>query len=103
MTRVDPDQGSTSMILRPRPGWEELRAFLSGEGDGNSGGGAGGGKPRQIKYDIYVCTAAERRYALEVWRLLDPGGLLIPPEKREERIINVDVRCETTLLGGAVP
>ena len=77
------------MILRPRPGWEELRAFLSGEGDNN----AGNNKPRQVKYDIYVCTAAERRYALEVWRLLDPGGSLIPPEKREERIINVDVRC----------
>ena len=80
------------MILRPRPGWEELRSFLSGGGCDGDGGGAVAGRPRQVKYDIYVCTAAERRYAMEAWRLLDPAGCLIPLEKREERIINVNTR-----------
>lgn len=27
---------------------------------------------------MYVCTAAERGYACEVWRLLDPNANLIP-------------------------
>ncbi len=38
---------------------------------------------------MYVCTAAERQYALEVWRLLDSRGTIIPPEQRRGRIINV--------------
>ena len=29
-------------------------------------------------FTVYVCTAAEREYALEVWRLLDPEAQLIP-------------------------
>ena len=35
------------------------------------------------RFDVYVCTAAERQYALEVWRLLDPGGKLIPDHARQ--------------------
>jgi hypothetical protein len=25
---------------------------------------------------VYICTTAERQYALEAWRLLDPGHLV---------------------------
>lgn len=38
---------------------------------------------------MYVCTTAERPYALEVWRLLDTAGHLIPPHLRQDKIINV--------------
>lgn len=44
---------------------------------------------RACRFDIFVCTAAERRYAFEVWRLLDPAGTLIPPPLRARRIVNV--------------
>lgn len=37
------------------------------------------------RFDIYVCTAAEREYALEAWRILDPAALLIPWELRQAR------------------
>ncbi len=28
LTRISPDRRETSMIMRPRPGWEDLRAYL---------------------------------------------------------------------------
>lgn len=31
LTRIKPDVKETSMILRPRPNWEELRAVLAGD------------------------------------------------------------------------
>lgn len=30
-----------------------------------------------------MCTAAERGYALEAWRVLDPQGWMIPLDQRE--------------------
>eukprot|EP00967_Tisochrysis_lutea_P035952 scaffold43193_cov16-Tisochrysis_lutea.AAC.1 len=33
LTRIDPLNSKTSMLLRVRPGWNELRAFLAGELD----------------------------------------------------------------------
>lgn len=41
------------------------------------------------RFDVYVCTAAERQYALEVWRLLDKTNAIIPVDKRKERVVNV--------------
>ncbi|KAJ9507787.1 hypothetical protein QJQ45_019303, partial [Haematococcus lacustris] len=41
------------------------------------------------KFDVYVCTTAERQYALEVWRLVDPGSRIIPKDERRARITNV--------------
>ncbi|KAJ9508233.1 hypothetical protein QJQ45_030453, partial [Haematococcus lacustris] len=41
------------------------------------------------KFDVYVCTTAERQYALEVWRLVDPGNRIIPKDERRARITNV--------------
>ncbi len=40
---------------------------------------------------MFVCTAAERPYALEVWRMLDPEGVLIEPKYLQRRIVNVNV------------
>ncbi len=36
-----------------------------------------------------MCTAAEREYALEAWRLLDPQGEVIQSKKVQGRIVNV--------------
>ncbi|GAX81116.1 hypothetical protein CEUSTIGMA_g8550.t1 [Chlamydomonas eustigma] len=88
LTRIDPAKKETSMILRPRPGWEDLRSFIAGENDMLGPGG----KPKQ-RFEVYVCTAAERRYALEVWRLLDTSGNLIPQELRSRRIVNVNIKA----------
>lgn len=32
-TRIDKYRRETSMIVRPRPGWNELRAYMAGEED----------------------------------------------------------------------
>ena len=40
-------------------------------------------------FKVYVCTTAEREYALEAWRLLDPKGELIPQQLRQKRITTV--------------
>ena len=41
------------------------------------------------RFDVYVCTAAERGYALEAWRLLDSEGDIIPEHFRHVRVICV--------------
>ena len=38
---------------------------------------------------MYVCTAAERGYALEAWRLLDIKSDIIPDDVRAARIVCV--------------
>ena len=34
LTRIDPLNRNTSMLLRIRPGWEDLRRYLAGDFDG---------------------------------------------------------------------
>lgn len=41
------------------------------------------------RFEVYVCTAAERQYALEVWRLLDTRNNIIPYDQRAKRVVNV--------------
>jgi len=38
---------------------------------------------------VYVCTAAERGYALEAWRLLDHDSDIIPDAVRAARVVCV--------------
>eukprot|EP00884_Botryococcus_braunii_P014809 jgi/Botrbrau1/23329/Bobra.0102s0063.1 len=57
--------------FRIRPGWDELRKYLEE-------------KPR---FEIHVCTTAEKQYAMEAWRQLDPAGILIPRAARKTRIV----------------
>lgn len=38
---------------------------------------------------MYVCTAAERGYALEAWRLLDHNNDIIPDDVRAARVVCV--------------
>jgi hypothetical protein len=71
-TRVQPDSRSTSILIRIREGWDELRRMLLPDAR------AASPNPRELKQrmDVYICTTAERQYALEAWRLLDPGHMV---------------------------
>lgn len=57
-TRIDPANANTSMIIRVRAGWEKLKQELMATLESSG----------LRKWDTYVCTAAEMRYALEVRR-----------------------------------
>lgn len=65
----------TSVLVRMRPSWEELRSYLTAKG--------------RKRFEVYVCTMAERDYALEMWRLLDPEGNLINTNDLLARIVCV--------------
>ncbi|CAD7703580.1 unnamed protein product [Ostreobium quekettii] len=77
LTRIDSSKPETSMVIRIRPGWENLRAYLSGQMEN-----------KRQKWKVFVCTAAEREYAHEAWRLLDTAGDLIPAAERPSRIFS---------------
>lgn len=65
----------TSVLVRLRPAWEDLRSYLIARG--------------RKRFEVYVCTMAERDYALEMWRLLDPDSNLINSKELLGRIVCV--------------
>lgn len=65
----------TSVLVRLRPAWEDLRSYLIAKG--------------RKRFEVYVCTMAERDYALEMWRLLDPEAHLIGPKQLLTRVVCV--------------
>jgi RNA polymerase II C-terminal domain phosphatase-like 1/2 len=65
----------TSVLVRLRPAWEDLRSYLTAEG--------------RKRFEVYVCTMAEKDYALEMWRLLDPDSNLINSRELLSRIVCV--------------
>lgn len=65
----------TSVLVRLRPAWEDLRTYLTAKG--------------RKRFEVFVCTMAERDYALEMWRLLDPGSNLINSRDLLNRIVCV--------------
>ncbi|XP_056171808.1 RNA polymerase II C-terminal domain phosphatase-like 1 isoform X2 [Syzygium oleosum] len=75
LTRINPLIRDTSVLVRLRPAWEELRSYLTARG--------------RKRFEVYVCTMAERDYALEMWRLLDPESSLIQSKEVLERIVCV--------------
>ncbi|XP_023544663.1 RNA polymerase II C-terminal domain phosphatase-like 1 [Cucurbita pepo subsp. pepo] len=75
LTRINPQIRDTSVLVRLRPAWEDLRSYLTARG--------------RKRFDVYVCTMAERDYALEMWRLLDPDSNLINPKELLDRIVCV--------------
>ncbi|EOA15976.1 hypothetical protein CARUB_v10004071mg [Capsella rubella] len=75
LTRINPMNRDTSVLVRMRPSWEELRSYLTAKG--------------RKRFEVYVCTMAERDYALEMWRLLDPEGNLINTNNLLARIVCV--------------
>ncbi|KAL6991035.1 RNA polymerase II C-terminal domain phosphatase-like 1 [Sarracenia purpurea var. burkii] len=75
LTRINPLIRDTSVLVRLRPAWEDLRSYLTARG--------------RKRFEVYVCTMAERDYALEMWRLLDPDSNLINPKDLFDRIVSV--------------
>lgn len=65
----------TSVLVRLRPAWEDLKNYLIAKG--------------RKRFEVFVCTMAEKDYALEMWRLLDPGSNLIKPRELLDRIVCV--------------
>ncbi|GFP94718.1 RNA polymerase ii c-terminal domain phosphatase-like 1 [Phtheirospermum japonicum] len=75
LTRINPLIRDTSVLVRLRPAWEDLRSYLTARG--------------RKRFEVFVCTMAERDYALEMWRLLDPESNLINSKELLERIVCV--------------
>ncbi|KAK9193500.1 hypothetical protein WN944_004197 [Citrus x changshan-huyou] len=75
LTRINPENRDTSVLVRLRPAWEDLRSYLIAKG--------------RKRFEVYVCTMAERDYALEMWRLLDPEGHLIGSKQLLDRVVCV--------------
>lgn len=75
LTRINPEIRDTSVLVRLRPAWEDLRRHLHSK--------------ERKRFEVYVCTMAERYYALEMWRLLDPEAHLIDPKQISDRVICV--------------
>ncbi|KAK9124472.1 hypothetical protein Sjap_014074 [Stephania japonica] len=71
LTRINPEIRDTSVLVRLRPAWEDLRSYLTAKG--------------RKRFEVYVCTMAERDYALEMWRLLDPEAHLISLKQLMDR------------------
>ncbi|KAK4755431.1 hypothetical protein SAY87_009188 [Trapa incisa] len=75
LTRINPEIRGTSVLVRLRPAWEDLRSYLTAKG--------------RKRFEVYVCTMAEKDYAFEMWRLLDPQSHLISSRQLLDRIVCV--------------
>ncbi|KAK1377434.1 Protein-serine/threonine phosphatase [Heracleum sosnowskyi] len=84
LTRINPEVRDTSVLVRLRPAWDELRSYLIAKG--------------RKRFEVYVCTMAERDYALEMWRLLDPDAHLITSKQLLDRVVCVKSGARKSLL-----
>ncbi|XP_057435211.1 RNA polymerase II C-terminal domain phosphatase-like 2 isoform X2 [Lotus japonicus] len=84
LTRINPEIRDTSVLVRLRPAWEDLRYYLTAKG--------------RKRFEVYVCTMAERDYALEMWRLLDPESHLISSKQILDRVTCVKSGSRKSLL-----
>ncbi|KAJ8550957.1 hypothetical protein K7X08_000327 [Anisodus acutangulus] len=84
LTRINPENRDTSVLVRLRPAWDELRTYLTAKG--------------RKRFEVHVCTMAERDYALEIWRLLDPGSHLINAKQLMDRVVCVKSGAKKSLL-----
>ncbi|WOH10979.1 hypothetical protein DCAR_0830456 [Daucus carota subsp. sativus] len=84
LTRINPEVRDTSVLVRLRPAWEDLRSYLIAKG--------------RKRFEVYVCTMAERDYALEMWRLLDPDAHLISSKQLLDRVVCVKSGARKSLL-----
>ncbi|CAM8996288.1 unnamed protein product [Rhodiola kirilowii] len=84
LTRINPQIRDTSVLVRLRPAWEDLRNYLTARG--------------RKRFEVYVCTMAERDYALEMWRLLDPEFNLINSKELLDRVVCVKSGLKKSLF-----
>ncbi|KAI3429630.1 hypothetical protein D9Q98_005716 [Chlorella vulgaris] len=87
LTRIEPANPHSSMVFKLRPNWRAIWAYLGGLLDPHTHLPITHSPPsHKLKFETYVCTAAERGYALEAWRVLDPDGWMIPLDQRAQRL-----------------
>uniref|UniRef100_A0A5B7B4W3 protein-serine/threonine phosphatase n=1 Tax=Davidia involucrata TaxID=16924 RepID=A0A5B7B4W3_DAVIN len=84
LSRINPEIRDTSVLVKLRPAWEDLRNYLTAKG--------------RKRFEVYVCTMAERDYALEMWRLLDPEAHLIGSKQLLDRVVCVKSGARKSLL-----
>ncbi|GLJ20848.1 hypothetical protein SUGI_0380140 [Cryptomeria japonica] len=84
LTRINPNIRDTSVLVRVRPAWEELRNYLIANG--------------RKRFEVFVCTMSEKDYALEMWRLLDPETSLISPRELHDRVVCVKPGLRKSLV-----
>ncbi|KAH7689699.1 Protein-serine/threonine phosphatase protein [Dioscorea alata] len=84
LTRINPEIRDTSVLVRLRPAWDDLKSYLTAKG--------------RKRFEVYVCTMAERDYALEMWRLLDPEANLICSKQLLDRVVCVKSGHRKSLL-----
>ncbi|KAJ0979615.1 hypothetical protein J5N97_015089 [Dioscorea zingiberensis] len=84
LTRINPEIRDTSVLVRLRPAWDDLKSYLTAKG--------------RKRFEVYVCTMAERDYALEMWRLLDPEAHLICSKQLLDRVVCVKSGYRKSLL-----
>lgn len=84
LTRINPLIRDTSVLVRLRPAWEDLRSYLMARG--------------RKRFEVFVCTMAERDYALEMWRLLDPDLNLINSKELLDRLVCVKSGSKKSLF-----
>ncbi|GJN26951.1 hypothetical protein PR202_gb14920 [Eleusine coracana subsp. coracana] len=82
--KVQSEIRDTSVLVRLRPAWDDLRSYLIARG--------------RKRFEVYVCTMAERDYALEMWRLLDPDSRLINSVQLLDRLVCVKSGSRKSLL-----
>lgn len=85
LTRINPTNRDTSVLIKIRPFWEDLREYILIKG--------------RKRFEPFVCTLSEKEYAWEVWRLLDPGGRLIEWGALRERVVCVRPDIKKSILG----
>lgn len=75
LSKILANQPRTSILLRPRPGWEEAYdSLVNSDADTVD--------RNKVSIVATICTTAERNYAHEVWRILDSKSLLISDRER---------------------
>lgn len=74
--------------MRLRPAWEDLRSYLTAKG--------------RKRFEVYVCTMAEKDYALEMWRFLDPEAHLINYKQLLNRVVCVKSGMQMTFIENIV-
>lgn len=84
LTRINPTVRDTSVLVRMRPAWDDLRNYLMA-------------KKGRRRFEVFICTMSERDYALEMWRLLDPDSRLINSQELNERVICVKSDAKKSL------
>lgn len=52
---------------------------------------------------MYICTAADRQYALEAWRLLDSAYAIIPEEMVSRRLSSVSGSEKKSIIATLLP